>query len=223
MKRVFISKNSGEIGHDLRELERSAFFIDGHSFLHYSGIQEDERDNWTEDADIVFFSSPRSVIFYFSQHPHSKQTLIACTGKTTAKLLSEMGHPADFVGEKSGDMKTVGSEFRSWCKGQKVLFPLSDRSLKTVSSLFPDEEKIERVVYRTIIEGKPIKPADIYVFTSPSNVEGFFLDNTIPSGSLVIAWGTSTAGAIQSYSKSEIITLEEASQQSLAKILTQLN
>ena len=77
-----------------------------------------------------------------------------------------------------------------------MLFPVSDRSLKTISSVIDDELKEEVVVYCTEVTGKVIPKCDVYAFSSPSNVEGFFELNTLPEGCEVIAWGTSTEKAL---------------------------
>ncbi|MFK7784343.1 MAG: hypothetical protein AB8B56_04455, partial [Crocinitomicaceae bacterium] len=60
-------------------------------------------------------------------------------------------------------------------RSARVLFPISDWSLKTISSVIEDDLKEEVVVYSTTVIGKEIEPCNMYIFSSPSNVEGFFL------------------------------------------------
>ena len=207
-KQVFISKPKSELLEILPDLE--SFNLIAHSFLAFQGMTEEERDAWDEDADIIFFSSPRSVIFFFAQHPLFKGVKLACTGSATAAILNGMGHEVAFVGKNSGDMASVAEEFKTWCGDRKVLFPLSDRSLKTVSKAFPEDQKVEITVYKTIIESEKIPMCDIYVFTSPSNVEGFFLENKIPTKAHVVSWGKSTSKRLNEYNITPQYTLTDS-------------
>ena len=81
---------------------------------------------------------------------------------------------------------------RSGAKDGKYLFPISNISLKTISSIFAEEEKEELVVYKTNVEAEEIPNCDTYIFTSPSNVRGFLINNSIPNNAKVISWGEST-------------------------------
>lgn len=221
-KQVFISKSQSELLEILPELELLNLDLLTHSFLAFQSMTEEERDAWNEDADVIFFSSPRSVIFFFAQHPLFKDVKIACTGKATAAILNDMGHEVAFMGEKSGDMAAVAQEFKVWCGDRKVLFPLSDRSLRTVSKLFPEDQKVEIIVYKTIIVSEKIPICDIYVFTSPSNVEGFFLENKISEGAYVISWGRSTSKRLNEYNVNSDYTLLNSSVQELLDHLRSL-
>lgn len=214
-KQVFISKSQSELLEILPELELLNLDLLTHSFLAFQSMTEEERDAWNEDADVIFFSSPRSVVFFFAQHPLFKDVKLACTGNATAAILKDMGHEIDFIGENSGNMALVAQKFKAWCGNRKVLFPISDRSLKTVSNEFPEDQKVEIIVYKTIIVSEKIPTCDIYVFTSPSNVEGFFLENTIPASAYVISWGKSTSKRLNEYNVIPDYTLLDSSLQKL--------
>ncbi len=149
-------------------------------------------------------------MFFKASQSIPAHTLIACIGDKTAELLAQLGHTVDFKGSQSGEPKVVAEEFKVWLTSttlrlrqaqrdtlsQRVLFPLSDRSLKSISSEIPEEQKEEVIVYSTAVIGKAVEECDVYVFTSPSNVEGFFELNTVPVGAKVIAWGKSTEAGL---------------------------
>lgn len=145
---------------------------------------------------MVFFGSKNAVHYFLKQKPDLLGAKIAAVGESTARTLEEYGIKASFIG-KGSDIPTIGREFRSWCNGQRVLFPQSDLSLQSISILFPEDQKEDVVVYKTIIETHSVPESDVYVFTSPSNIDGFLLSNSLPKGSTVIAWGNSTKRALR--------------------------
>jgi uroporphyrinogen-III synthase len=196
-KQLFISKNDSEIDPFRSQFEELGFEVEGHSFLSFLPVEFEVSHSY----DVIFFGSPRAVIFFKTGfYSLSGDVKIACIGEKTAELLESLGYVVSFRGESSGEPGGVAEEFKDWLtsaplspKGsRRVLFPISDRSLKTVSRLIDEEQKEEVVVYSTDVGAKLVGVIDVYVFTSPSNVEGFFIDNVIPLGSEVIAWGKST-------------------------------
>lgn len=191
-KRLFISKNSSETVQLGAFLNSKNIGLISHSFLHFEGIEFELESTY----DIVFFTSPRSVIFFKAIYDVPKSVKIACTGSKTAELLKALGYTVDFKGEKSGDIQSVADSFEKWAEGRMVLFPISDLSLRTISSNLSPESVIEVEVYKTIIQGIKVAPSDYYVFTSPSNVQGFLMENQIPTEGKIIAWGTSTEEAL---------------------------
>jgi hypothetical protein len=52
---------------------------------------------------------------------------------------------------------------------------------------------IKEVVYKTNLKSKEINKCQIYIFTSPSNLDAFLIINQIPKDSKVIVWGKSTS------------------------------
>ena len=216
-KRVFISKNASETQELQSFLTARGDKLVSHSFLSFEQLPFELNEKY----DVIFFGSPRGVIFFKSRCTIAPDTVIACTGNKTAELLSQLGYEVAFKGENSGDISTVASEFKAWCGSRKVLFPSSDISLKSISSSFPDAQKVELPVYKTIINSKTIEPCDSYVFTSPSNVTGFLSSNVIPENSDIIAWGESTAKALKENGLSVTYTLADSSIESLIDYLKQ--
>jgi uroporphyrinogen-III synthase len=77
-----------------------------------------------------------------------------------------------------------------------VFFPVSDRSLGSITKVFSADQIEVLSVYHTLLNPIKIPTCAVYIFTSPSNVESFILINSIPLGAHVIAWGDSTAAAL---------------------------
>ena len=62
---------------------------------------------------------------------------------------------------------------------------------------------------------------DYYVFTSPSNLEGYLALNSLPKNAKVIAWGKTTEKACFKNSITPCYTLENATEKELVGKLIQ--
>lgn len=141
--------------------------------------------------DIIFFSSPRA--YQFGKHLQTPSSLRACFSKGTAKHIS--GDIA-WQGSTPGKPVQTALDFKQWAGERRVLFPVSDRSLGSITKVFPSQQIEELVVYKTLLSPMPIDLCDVYIFTSPSNVASFFEANTLPREAKVVAWGESTKTAL---------------------------
>lgn len=170
---------------------------------------------------IVFFSSKRAVQFYFSQaHKFQQNTLVACIGKATAAYLEGLGYPVHFCGEEAGEPEKVAEQFLAWVGERSVFFPVSTKSLQSISGIFPPNQCEVQEVYETIYQTKPIASCTTYVFSSPSNVEAFLMSNAVPKEAKCIAWGKSTAQALIKNHMQVQHTLTTASLQELLAYLS---
>jgi uroporphyrinogen-III synthase len=171
------------------------------------------------DAEVVFFSSPRSVEFFIESVKNKKYSF-ACIGNGTAKRLETYGFKADFVGSNAGQPDTVAEEFLHWIGKRKVIFPLSTKSNRSVSSHVPVGQRFELIVYETILTGLDLNYFDVYVFTSPSNVEAFLEVNDLPSESKVIAWGNTTEKRLLKRGISPFSVLQKSNLRELEDLLS---
>ena len=188
VKSIFISKNPDEVRVLFDFLLENDQSLIAQSFLSFEKVKFTVAKNF----DIVFFNSPRSVQFFLESYDIESDTVIACTGFKTAEIIASFGYSVHFIGNEASKTSQIAREFKEWSKGRSVLFPISNISLKTISSVFSEEEKEELIVYNTNFEAEEIPNCDTYIFTSPSNVRGFLLNNTIPNNAKVISWGEST-------------------------------
>ena len=174
-----------------------------------------------EEFDVVFFSSPRSVEYFYSENYINSNYKIASIGKGTARALKSKNKTPDFIGEKSGNPNTVATEFLHWLGKRRVLFPVSKRSNETIYKAVPQNQKSKIVCYDTLLVPQSIEPQDWYVFTSPSNVESFLRINVIPSSAKVVAWGKTTAGYLVEKGIDPQFILEESSEEALVELLSE--
>jgi uroporphyrinogen-III synthase len=186
------------------------------------GFQQ-ENFSVSRPFEVVFFSSKRSLDYFISNYNDLIGKAFATVGKSTACYIKERISEATFVGEKSGDPKTVSAEFKHWLGERRVLFPVSNQSKLTISDSIPEAQKEVIVCYRTIKLPVKIAENDIYVFTSPSNAESFFAVNSIPKHARVIAWGETTAAFLVENGIEAPAVLATASDDELIDVLKTLN
>jgi hydroxymethylbilane synthase len=116
-------------------------------------------------------------------------------GRASEEMLRRFGHVPDFNGEEDGiDTADIAKEFAKIANGSTVLFPGAKDSLRTVQqALSKDTKIIDLTVYETEMEENiPQSLAEVLIFTSPSNVEAYFVNNLLEIGQRVICIGKST-------------------------------
>ena len=116
-----------------------------------------------------------------------------------------------FIGDKAGDPESVADAFKNWLGDRKVLIPCSDSSNRTIANALPEEMRHEVIVYKTIHDPVHINDCDVYIFSSPTNVESFFKENVLPDRSAVISWGKTTDKALQKHNINPVLTLQHSS------------
>lgn len=217
IKSLFISKNSGETLELQQFADANGIQLTTKSFLEFKPVAFDLNQKF----DVLFFGSPRAVMFFQSRNSIPKNKPIASVGGKTSALLQSMGFEVSFNGENKGSISEVAQQFQQWLGDRAALFPISTKSLGTISKGLSSKQAIHVECYETVIVAHQLEDKfDAYVFTSPSNVEGFFAQNSIPEGPTVIAWGESTAKALQQYEIQDYKVLEEPSQAALTSLLS---
>lgn len=215
-KHFFISKDFSEVRKLADFLDKKGVNLIAQSFIHFEPIPF----TVIKPFDVIFFSSPRSVLFYKLLFEIPKNVQIACPGNKTAEILTDLGYEVAYFGDKSGNISENANSFKNWCGKKRVLFPTSDRSLQTVSNLFPDSQKEIVTVYKTKIVSKPLEFCETYVFTSPSNVEGFLAVNEIQKNATIYSWGESTTKYLTERNVHVTETLVNSSIDDLIRILS---
>jgi uroporphyrinogen-III synthase len=149
---------------------------------------------------MIFFNSKNAVKHFFSQvNAADLNVKYAAFGQATATEILKYTSDVHFIGTSS-DPDIVSDEFNSIYKiSQRILFPCSTKSLKTVSTVLKNNHHIlEVVVYDTIIKADMNLPeADVYVMTSPSNVQSFSNSLKKLNNKLIVSIGPSTAEALK--------------------------
>ncbi len=154
-------------------------------------------------TDWVFFSSKHAVKHFFDQKPDVEGVKYGTVGKATAEELRKFGKRADFIGSE-GDTRLTGKKFASLLGSKTVLFPQAKGSMKTIQLQLSKKENVKDVVvYETIkktVDGKwKMDDVNVFVFTSPSNVDTYFETGKVSENQKVVAMGDATAAALKKY------------------------
>ena len=216
MRNIFISKNASELDFldDFKGSDTLGF--ECRSLIDFVPVFFDLID----DFEVIFFSSIRSAKFLFeSKKINLAKYSIACAGPQTALKLTEMGLEVDFIAANASNPEYVSKQFSAWLGLRKVFIPSSDRSLRSVEQSISADQIQHAIVYETLLLPLKIVPADILVFTSPSNVHAFFIENEILADSKVIAWGHSTNKALLHYDYQPSHILKEGTLDELKSVL----
>ena len=170
--------------------------------------------------DVVFFSSPRSVIHFLSRVPIPENVAIGCVGKGTAEQVRRAGFNPDFIGSTPGEPSKNAKELAGWLGNRRILFPVSEISKGSLTEFIPSSQVETVFVYTTKRSPVSIDQNDVYIFSSPSNVGSFLLQNPSPSG-IVVAWGNSTERSLREQSIIPSITLLHSEESELiSQLLT---
>ena len=192
--KVFISREVGENSYFRKALEKQNIEIDGRSLIRTFPIVNVLDDFFLKNADWVFFSSRNGVEYFFKLNPVlPKKVKFGVVGRGSEDSLRKFGHLADFVGE-GGEIEEVAQDFAKTADGQTVVFPRAQDSLLTMQKfLTPETKVIDLPIYETVMEENVDgSSADVLIFTSPSNVDAYFVENLLEPEQKVIAIGNST-------------------------------
>lgn len=216
---LFISKNEADLNDlsifcELRDIQLTA-----HSFLLISAIEVKIDFNY----DIIFFSSKNAVEYFLKSNEIKADAKIGVAGTGTKTFLESYGYYVDFNPKESGDITQSTQEFKEWVGNKRVLFPISSISHRSYANSLKSEQSYCKAVYETEIHSKRIASHDIYVFTSPSNVDGFFQENELFESSKIISWGETTTNALAKYKHSPYIELKTSGTKELINILRSLS
>lgn len=163
--------------------------------------------------DWIFFSSREAVHSFFSNKFSTGKCLLAAVGKGTAEAISEYATPS-FVGESTNTAE-VGQAFAEQIGSSKVLFPCSTISKQTIQSHLSASQFENLVCYETVLIDKKIEQPSIAIFSSPSNVDGFLLSNTLKGIQKIIVYGPTTSQHIQDLGYSADIILQEINESAI--------
>ncbi len=198
-KTVFVSRVLGEHSYLRKALQKHHIAIEDRSLIKTYPTITKLDPYILRNVEWIFFSSKNAVEYFFKLQPQlSKKVKFGVTGRGSEDMLKTYNYTASFVGE-GNNMQDVAQDFADVANGKVVLFPGAEGSLRTIQKALSSETKIiDLTVYETVIEEKVHQSmADVLIFTSPSNVEAYFIDNLLEPGQKVVAIGKSTASKFE--------------------------
>ncbi len=190
--RIFISRNETDsplLAQRAREAGMTAHF---RSLIALELLQQlpDLRG-----IDLLFFMSPSAVRLFYSQGALAFPPLpVAVMGDGTAAALPKEISPV-FVGNNT--THEVAQAFAEFAGNKRVGVITGTDSRRRIQKALHPENYRELLLYRNSPVPVRIPESDIYVFTSPSNVDSFFLKNNLPNHAQIIALGDTTAQPLQ--------------------------
>ncbi|EHQ25277.1 hydroxymethylbilane synthase [Mucilaginibacter paludis] len=193
-KSVFISRELSEQSYFRRAIEKLGMEVEARSLIRTVPVITKLDPYILRNADWIFFSSKNAVEYFFELKPaFPKKVKFGVMGSGSEDTLRRCGHFADYTGEGI-DTADVAQAFAKLAEGSTVLFPGAEASMRSIQQgLSADTKIIDLPVYETVLldEVEPTN-ADILVFTSPSNVDAYFVDNLLQPNQKIIAIGKST-------------------------------
>lgn len=202
-KTVFITRELESMKYFSNCLSANGYKVHGKSLIEITQIPF----NTLPQTEWIFFSSKNGVEHFFNQNPDlTKNVKFATIGKGTASAVKQFGKTLSFIGDNSSTIE-VAKSFSKLVRGKTVLFPGAKNGIRTVQKTIKnDVNKVDLFVYETnIIHNVSIPKAEIMVFTSPSNVSAYFIDNKISKTQSVVAIGETTAKKLKSCGCKNII------------------
>ena len=198
---VFITRDISETSYFHRAMAKHGIAVEGRSLIRIFPMINKLDPYILKYLDWIFFGSKNGIENFFKLEPRlSKRTKFAVIGRGSEEMLRQYGHAPDFSGERLGiNMEEIAAEFAKVASGTTVLIPRAKDSLETIQkSLSADTKIINLPVYQTRIEANVSKSnADVLVFTSPTNVEAYFIDNLVDPEQKIICIGRSTGKKIE--------------------------
>lgn len=198
---VFITRDVSETNYFYRAMAKHNITVEGRSLIRIFPMINKLDPYILKYVDWVFFASKNGIENFFKLEPRlSKRTKFAVIGRGSEEMLRQFGYAPEFSGERLGiNMEEIAGEFAKIADGTTVLIPRAKDSLETIQkSLTADTKVINLPVYQTRIDTNVSKSnADVLIFTSPSNVEAYFVDNLVDPGQQIVCIGRSTGRKIE--------------------------
>ena len=216
--KLFVSKN---VTHPtfLRFIENNHIDLIDQSMIDFEAVNFDCPK---EDYKVVFFTSPRSASFFLQQCKVPELVNIATIGASTSEFVESKGYKVDFTGETSGEPDVVAELLKVFVKDKKVLFPQSNHSHRSMQKALDKDQIVNLIVYTTVLTPVRLEvEPDVLVFTSPTNVSSFLIENKIKKGQKIIAWGTTTESYLNQEGFTADFTLKYSSFEELTDLLSQ--
>ena len=174
---------------------------------------------YTPESDWVFINSSYALDSIINYVDKLRVKKWAAFGKATASYLQKVGINPTFIGE--GSPLEVAQQFFKKLGKDTVFIPSSNLSLGSVQELIPSNQKEVVTTYKTIYIKNKIPDQDCLVFTSPSNVEAYFLMNTYQNQK-VVSIGPSTTKALKEKGVQDVVETYESTELALADMVLSL-
>lgn len=193
--KIFISKAEDQSASLKEWCEAKGFSLHAESLIETAPIPFTPPPNY----EVIFFSSKNAIDYFVDRHGIDPQAQIGAAGPATATLLEQKGFTVDFIPTESGKPNQGAKELSAFVGARSIYFPGARLSAGTYSQPFINGQKIIQDIYDTRQRPVEIPKCDIYVFSSPSNLNSFLSANKLRSEDHLIAWGKTTARSMEQH------------------------
>jgi uroporphyrinogen-III synthase len=146
--------------------------------------------------DWLFFSSPKSVRLFSELYSLNSETKIATLSeRTKMELVKKFNSKVHFVGNNSSVEETAKAFSQVVSQSERVLFPIGNRSRRTVQKFMKTDNWSDFTFYKTEISDKRNNNCnfDAVFLSSPSQSKGWLTAyNEKESKSIVLSFFGST-------------------------------
>jgi len=209
---VFISRSESDASELVLSLNSSNYSSHCQSLISVEFLPF----NIKKEFDWVFFSSSNGARSFFQQATNANAKY-AAIGPATA---SAVPFECDFVGEGI-NTEEIARMFFHLVGYERVLFPSAEDSLNSTANLF-NQDQIEIIsTYKKTREALELPQAQLYLFSSPSNVYAAQEKNDLV-GMKCVAYGTATANALKAAGVRNIHKVSSWNQEEIANDLKSL-
>lgn len=216
---VLITKTEDEVPELKKFCDENNLPLICNSFIEFELVKAEITNNF----DWIFFGSKRAAKYFLAQASIPANCKVACIGQKTKSHLEKMGLTVDFFGQESGNPESVANELKKQIQTSNLIVPISNISNHSIAKIFPKHQVSEIIVYKTKNRTKKIAGnLSAIAFTSPSNLDGFLIENDISLNCKIIAWGKTTEKHLISKGYKPNFTLKSASESELIEILSSL-
>lgn len=193
---VFYSRDLSEDSYLKRGCQQFKIDLEGKTLIATQTVSA----GWpVEPFEWIFFPSSNAVEHFLKAFGEEKLEgkRLAAYGSGTASALGKYFEQVDFIGNGKSPEEVAKSFAHMVGEVDKVMFPMSTISKKSIQAALSERQVINVPVYQTISQPYNVEPKAVYIFTSPSNVESFFEgENEIAPGARVIAIGPTTGKSL---------------------------
>ncbi len=214
MARIFIS----------REISSNSAWVEwarakGHHLHGISCIQTQPISfQKSEKSDWIFFSSSEGAKYYFSQCDH-EQEKIAAMGPGTAETLNRLGITANWVGSHTDPVQVALAFSNQLSEGETVLFPQSAQTKNSIAPILSGHATRHLIVYNTIPKTIGKQDADVWIFSSPSNINAYQQQHDLDVSHRYIAFGPTTAQAMEQLGLKNVFVLKQVNDDTIIEAI----
>jgi hydroxymethylbilane synthase len=214
-KKVYISRTPAQVENLALQLEKLNVEIEAISLIETTEVKYEMPSS---SFDWIFFFSSKAVEYFFAQHPSIPENVsFGAVGSITAASLNKF-KTVSYTG-RTNNTAQVSEDFDKVACPKIVLVPQSDISLNPLAVQLGNARCLNLVCYKTTQTPKVIVPADVLVFSSPSNVQSFFRMNALPEKARFISYGPATSRTLRDFGVEPIEELEKMDSEEIVRAI----